>query len=95
MSITRLNYFTAKPERIDALAKFLTEVIDAVSTAEGCEGCRLLRDERDPQRFVILETWSSISAHQRAASVIPREKIMSVLQLVQNPPRGDYFAVTQ
>lgn len=95
MSVTRLNYFSAKPDQVEALANFLTEVIDAVSKAEGCEGCRLLRDQRDRQLFVVLETWSNIAAHQRAASVIPKEKIMSVLQLVQSPPRGDYFAVTQ
>lgn len=93
MPITRLNYFTAKPDKIDDLAEFLTEVIDAVSKAEGCEGVRLLRDERDPKEFVVLETWSNVAAHQRAATVIPKEKIMSVMELVAKPPRGDYFAV--
>lgn len=94
MSVTRLNYFTAKPDQVDALARFLDEVIDAVSSADGCESCRLLRDERDSKQFVVLETWSGIAAHQRAASIIPKEKIMSVLQLVAVPPRGDYFSVT-
>ncbi|HEY9154699.1 MAG TPA: antibiotic biosynthesis monooxygenase family protein [Opitutaceae bacterium] len=94
MSVTRLNYFTAKPDQVDALARFLTEVIAAVGKAEGCESCRLLRDEHDSKEFVVLETWSSVAAHQKAATIIPKEKIMSVLQLVAAPPRGDYFAVT-
>ncbi len=91
MSITRLNYFTAKPDRVEQLKTFLSEVIDVVSKAEGCESCRLLRDQREPEVFVILETWSSIAAHQRAANVIPKEKIMSVLELVKERPSGDYF----
>ena len=91
MPITRLNFFTAKPEQGTALATFLSGVIEVVRKAEGCVSCRLLRDQSSPGDFVILEEWESVDAHQKAASLIPKEQIMSVMQYLQNPPRGDYF----
>lgn len=91
MAITRLNYFTARPEQCDALAKFLTEVIGIVRRADGCLSCRLLRDEMNPVEFVILESWESIAAHQQAAGLIPKEQINSVMQFLAQAPRGDYL----
>ena len=91
MAITRLNYFTAKPEQCDALAKFLTEVIGIVRKADGCLSCRLLRDEINPVEFVILETWESIAAHQKAAGMIPKEQVSSVMQFLEKAPRGEYL----
>lgn len=91
MRVTRLNYFTAKPSQADALAAFLTEIIAVVRAAEGCVSCRLLRDCAKPAEFVIVEEWESVSAHQKAASLIPRERISSVMQYLETPPRGDYL----
>ena len=91
MAITRLNYFTAKPEQCDALAKFLTEVISVVRRAEGCHWCRLLRDEINPVEFVILESWESIEAHQKAAGMIPKEQISSVMQFLEKAPHGEHL----
>jgi quinol monooxygenase YgiN len=91
MSVTRLNYFTAKPEQRVALAKFLVDVIHIVSTAEGCLSCRLLADQANPLEFVILETWESVAAHQRAASMVPKEQISSVMNYLAKPPTGEYF----
>ncbi len=92
MPITRLNFFTAKPDQSAALAQFLTEVIAVVHTAEGCRSCRLLRDETNSAEFVILESWESVSAHQKAAGMIPKEKISSVMQYLAKPPHGEYLA---
>jgi quinol monooxygenase YgiN len=94
MPVTRLNYFTAKPEQATALAAFLSEVIDIVQAADGFVSCRLLRDQRNPTEFVILEEWESVAAHQKAASLIPRERINSVMQYLAQPPRGEYLAAS-
>jgi quinol monooxygenase YgiN len=91
MSITRLNHFTAKPGSADALATFLIGVIDVVSTAEGCLFCQLLHDSKDPLQLVILEKWTSIAAHQKAATMIPQEQIMSVMEFLAEPPKGEYL----
>ena len=94
MPITRLNYFSAKPDQCDALAKFLSDVILIVSQASGCLSCRLLRDQASPTEFVILESWESIAAHQSAAGMIPKEQISSVMQYLAKPPRGEYLVVS-
>jgi quinol monooxygenase YgiN len=91
MPVTRLNFFTAKAEQREALARFLSEVIQVVINAEGCLSCRLLCDYANPFEFVILETWESVEAHQQAAGLIPKEQIMSVMQYLEKPPRGEYL----
>jgi len=91
MPITRLNYFTAKPEQSAALARFLTDVIAVVRSAEGCLSCRLLRDEMNPAEYVIIESWESVSAHQKAAGMIPKERISSVMQYLEKAPQGEYL----
>lgn len=94
MSVTRINHFSAKPDQADGLAAFLNEVIRVVRTADGCVSCRLLRDQAQPTEFVILEEWESVAAHQKAASLIPKERINSVMQYLASPPRGQYFSAT-
>ncbi|MGC4073571.1 MAG: antibiotic biosynthesis monooxygenase family protein [Nibricoccus sp.] len=94
MPVTRLNYFTAKAEQSAALARFLTDVIAVVQTAEGCLSCRLLRDEMNSTEYVILESWESVSAHQKAAGMIPKEKISSVMQYLEKAPRGEYLVAS-
>jgi quinol monooxygenase YgiN len=91
MPITRLNYFTAKPEQRDGLATFLSGVIAVVRTADGCLACRLLCDTANPREFVILESWDSVAAHQKAAGMIPKEQISSVMKYLEKPPRGEYL----
>lgn len=93
MAITRLNYFTAKPDQREALAAFLSDVVAAVHKAEGCVSCRLLTDHRDPLEFVILEVWETVDAHQKAAGMIPKERISVVMQYLARPPRGEYLIV--
>jgi quinol monooxygenase YgiN len=91
MPVTRLNYFTAKPDQIEALAAFLQRVIAAVRNADGCLSCRLLRDVANSNEFVIVESWSSKQAHQKAASIIPQEQIASVMQYLAARPTGAYY----
>jgi quinol monooxygenase YgiN len=33
-------------------------------TVEGCEGFAVYRGKDDPRRFVMVETWASVDAHQ-------------------------------
>lgn len=94
MPVTRLNYFTAKPDQATALAAFLSDVIAVVQAADGFVSCRLLRDQRKPAEFVILEEWESVAAHQKAATLIPRERINAVMQFLAQPPRGEYLVAS-
>ncbi|MDB6031294.1 MAG: antibiotic biosynthesis monooxygenase [Verrucomicrobiales bacterium] len=92
MAVTRLNYFAAKAEQREALARFLFDEIQVVINAEGCLSCRLLCDYANPLEFVILESWESVEAHQKAAGMIPKEQIMSVMQYFGEAAQGRLFS---
>lgn len=91
MPVTRLNYFNAKPARTEDLAKFLLGIIDIVKSADGCVSCRLLRDQVAADQFVVLEVWTSVDAHQHAATRVPKEKIAEVMEFLIAPPTGEYL----
>lgn len=91
MPITRLNFFSAKPGQAEGLSEFLNGIIAIVGAADGCRSVQLLRDQRAPDDFVILESWESVAAHQHAATLIPRERIAAVMPYLAAPPRGEYL----
>ena len=95
MPITRVNHFTAKPDSSELLAEFLSDVITVVSAAQGCLSCQLLRNQIHSQQFVILETWDSVDSHQKAAGMIPKERIMSVMAFLAEPPHGEYLSAVE
>ena len=92
MAITRINEFHAAPNAEQALGDFLRKVIALVAEAPGCVSCELLRDPTDPSRYLILETWAEIAAHQAAASRIPPDMYAAFQKLIAEPPRGRYYA---
>ncbi|MCO6451485.1 MAG: antibiotic biosynthesis monooxygenase [Caldilineales bacterium] len=91
MTITRINQFQAKPDKAERLFGFLTSVIEAVRESPGCIHCRLLRSLEDPARFVIIEEWESVEAHQNAAKAIPPEMLAEAREMFATPPQGMYF----
>ena len=92
MPVTRINEFHAAPGREAALRAFLDRVIVLVSAAPGCESCELLVDPTDASRFLILEAWTDIAAHQAAASQVPPDMYAAFKELIAEPPRGRYYA---
>ena len=91
MAIVRINEFRALADQVAALHAFLGSVIDLVAQAPGCQGCQLLIDHEDPSRFLILETWASLAAHQAAAAQIPPAKLAEARALLAEPPKGRYY----
>lgn len=91
MSVVRINEFSAAPGQAQALRQFLSSVIGVIEQAEGCRGCELLADPQDASRFVIVERWDSVAAHQAAASKIPPEQMAAFKPLIADPPTGRYY----
>jgi quinol monooxygenase YgiN len=91
MSITRINEFKAKAERIDELRELLTLAAAAIAALDGNMSCRLLQSHDDPTRFVVVEQWRSIEAHQASVKNIPPEMFASAMALLDGMPRGEYF----
>lgn len=94
MPVVRINEFQAAADRSPALHAFLHAVIGAIKEAPGCREVSLLTDHDDPSRFVIVESWDSIAAHQAAAARIPPEKMAEVKPLLGAPPKGRYYDST-
>jgi quinol monooxygenase YgiN len=91
MPITRINEFTAPPDKATELGEFLRSVIALILDAPGCRSCQLLHHHDDPVRYAIIEVWDSIEAHQAAASRIPPDLLAQARALFAEPARGAYY----
>ena len=91
MSITRINEFQAKDEQANALRSFLTRLIPTIAAIPGCQSCQLLQHHDEPSRFIVLEVWDSIEAHQASVKDIPPESLAEVMSLLNGMPTGAYY----
>ncbi len=91
MSVTRINDFRAKEGKADALRALLTQVIPSIGSLKGCLSCKLLQSQDTPSRFVVLEVWDSVDSHKAAVKDISPEMIMTVMELLEGRPSGEYF----
>lgn len=95
MSITRLNEFKALPGKLEALTDIFRRIVTQIRTVEGNERCEMLLrvadGNGDDGRLIILETWTSIDAHQRAATAIDPKDFSAVMALLSEKPTGRYY----
>ena len=91
MSITRITEFQARPGTIEALCEFLESILPGISASEGNQSTRLLQGHDDSTRFLVVEEWASIDAHQASVKNITPSSLARVMELLAGPPRGDYF----
>ena len=91
--ITRIGNMKARPGQADTLRAFLESVVvAALENAAGCQSCRLLQSQAEPERFVIIEVWDNIEAHQASVKNISPEDIEAVMQLLAEQPAGEYYS---
>ena len=91
MSVTRINDFRAKEGKTEALRAFLGQIIPSIASSKGCLSCKLLQSQDSLSRFVVLEVWDSVESHKAAVNDIPPEMFMTVMELVDGRPSGEYF----
>jgi quinol monooxygenase YgiN len=91
MSITRINEFRAKEGQAEALRTFLASIIPTIAATSGCCSCQLLQSHDNPTRFVVIEVWDSIEAHQASVRDIPPESLTNVMALLDGMPVGEYY----
>lgn len=91
MSITRINEFTAREGRADALAAYLESIVPLIESADDCLYCHLLRGFDNPSRFLIIETWESIAAHQLSVQGIDRKEFLRAMESLAQTPQAEYF----
>jgi quinol monooxygenase YgiN len=93
MTITRIGEMRAKTGQEEALHSFIeSTVLPALQSAGGLQSCHLLQNQADPTRFILIELWDSIEAHQESVKAIDPRQIDTVMKLLAAPPRGEYFS---
>jgi quinol monooxygenase YgiN len=92
MTITRISEFGAQAGKDDALRDFLASVVPSIEASAGCQSCQLLQSHDDPTRFVVIEVWDSIEAHQASVKNIPPEAFQNIMKLLASAPRGEYYS---
>lgn len=88
MSVDVVINFQALPGHADELFALLIEGCDLSRAAHGCETFELFRREDDPNKFMFLESWSSIEAHHHnmAVNIIASGHLARILPLTVGPP---------
>lgn len=91
MSVTRINEFFAREGQADALAAYLESIVPLIESADECLYCQLLRGFDNPARFLIIETWESIAAHQLSVQGIDKKEFLRAMQSLADAPQAEYF----
>lgn len=91
MRISRIGEVQAKPGSTEELRAFLTSIMPLIESSEGCESVQLYQGQEDPSRFLMIEVWESIEAHQASVKNIPTEKLGEIRPLLATSPSGSYF----
>ena len=86
MSVTRINKFEAKDGMADSLHRFLKSIVPLIGQSQGCESCQVLQSRDNPNRFVIIEVWASVSAHEASVKNISSAEMAQVMPLLASPP---------
>ena len=92
MSVTRINKFEAKDGMADSLHGFLKSIVPLIGQSQGCESCQVLQSRDNPNKFVIIEVWASVSAHEASVKNISSGEMAEVMPLLASTPSGSYYA---
>jgi heme oxygenase (mycobilin-producing) len=96
VSIARIGESRSKAGMHAALREFLLSIMPSILSSRGCLSCELFQDQEDPTKFVMIEVWENIEAHQASVKNIPPEKIREIMPLLAGSPGGRYYVtVTQ
>ncbi len=73
MAIVHSYDLTAASGKADDLGSALADLGEAVKTIAGSQGTMLLRDVKEPGRFLFLEFWEDEAARKAAGSQLPKD----------------------
>lgn len=91
MPITRYGEVQAAPNQTDALRDFLKSIMPIIRSSAGNLSCQLLQDQEEPSKFVMIEIWETVEAHQASAKNIPPELLAQIRPLLGGAPQGKYL----
>lgn len=91
MTVVRHYIMTAIDGRGHELLAALQAIGTSVTLMPGCGGVEILRDIDVPDRFVLMERWDSVEAHQQCLSKLPQDLVDSLLAPLAEPLEGVYL----
>ena len=91
MSVSRIGEMKAKEDLADELREFLISIVPGIRSSAGCESVQLYQSQDDPTKFMMIEVWDSIEAHQASVKNIPPEKLGEIRPLLATSPGGSYY----
>jgi quinol monooxygenase YgiN len=91
MSITRIGEFQAKEGSSETLRDFMISIIPMIISSKGCVSCEFFQRQDDLTKFVMIEVWESVEAHQASVKNIPPEKLAEIRPLLGAAPSGNYY----
>jgi quinol monooxygenase YgiN len=90
-AITRHYVMQAKPNGGNALLKVLERIAVQVEAIEECTGVEVLRDFDDHDRFLLIERWTSVDAHQQAGSKLQENLLPDLIAALSGQPQSGYY----
>lgn len=91
MTTARLYIMHAKEGHDAALETALRNLSEAVAAFPGSEGAELLRDAGNERRFVFIEKWASIEAHEAIKADFKKLPMGPLMDALDGPPDGSYY----
>ncbi|MCB2046745.1 MAG: antibiotic biosynthesis monooxygenase [Novosphingobium sp.] len=95
MAIVHTYDLTASTGKADELGSALEALGEAVKSIAGTQGTMLLRDSKDPQRFLFLEFWADEASRKAAGPHLPKDVMGRIMGATAGNPIGmaDYDRV--
>ena len=85
MAIVHSYTMTAREGRGDELAAALDALAGAVEGIAGSQGAMVLRDRKEPARFLFLEFWADEPSRKAAGPQLPKDVMAAILAAQGGP----------
>ena len=91
MALVHSYLMTAKAGSEEALGETLAKLTDALKGVAGSQGAMVLRDRKEPQKFLFLEFWDKEESRKAAGSQLPKDVMGALMGTLAGPLQiGDY-----
>ena len=92
MTVTRIGEMKAKQGQEEAVRLFFeTVIMPELDQSAGMQSYHLLQNRSEPSRFIFIELWDSIEAHQASVKNIDTRQVEIVMKLLADRPWGEYY----
>jgi len=88
MAIVHTYDMAAASAKADDLGAALEALAEAVKQIAGSQGAMVLRDVKEPNRFLFLEFWADEASRKAAGSQLPKDVMGRIMGATAGNPIG-------